>query len=87
MRIREKGAYLTLGWWKSWFKKVFAKGSPGRKALGVVFIILGVVALVTPLSPGSWLIFIGLGFFGVRLAFWERFKVLLKNKYTARRNR
>lgn len=72
--------------WKVWFKKVFAKGTPGLKILGVLLIILGLVALVTPFSPGSWLIFIGLGFFGVRIAFWERLKVLLKNKHNSWKN-
>lgn len=28
------------------------------------------LALITPLTPGSWLIFIGLGFLGVRLTLW-----------------
>ncbi|MFH1112114.1 MAG: PGPGW domain-containing protein [Patescibacteria group bacterium] len=69
--------------WKEWFKKIFYKNSPANKIFGVFLIIIGVVAFVTPLSPGSWLIFIGLGLLGVRLAFWERFKVILKAKCTA----
>jgi len=49
-------------------KKVF------KKTAGVVFIILGLAALVTPLTPGAWLVFIGLELCGVRLLFWERIK-------------
>ena len=45
-----------------------------KKILGVVLIILGILALVTPLTPGAWLIFIGLEFFGIRLVAWERLK-------------
>lgn len=50
--------------WKSWFKPV----------VGVILIILGFLALVTPFTPGSWLIFVGLGLLGIRLAIWDRIK-------------
>ncbi len=43
-----------------------------RKIVGVILIILGLAALLTPLSPGSWLILIGLEFLGLR--------ILLENK-------
>ncbi len=32
---------------------------------GIIAIILGVIALLTPLTPGSWLIFIGLELLGI----------------------
>jgi hypothetical protein len=38
-----------------------------KTVVGVILIILGLVALFTPLSPGSWLILIGLEFLGLRL--------------------
>jgi len=38
-----------------------------KKILGVFLIIIGVLALVTPFTPGSWLIFVGLGLFGSRI--------------------
>ena len=51
-----------------------------KKILGVVCIILGFLALVTPLTPGAWLIFVGLTLLGItlevsedhRLAGWAR---------------
>lgn len=43
-----------------------------RKTVGVVLAILGLAALLTPFSPGSWLILIGLEFLGLR--------ILLENK-------
>ena len=57
------------------FFRLFFLRSRVRKILAVFLIIVGTVALVTPLSPGAWLIPIGLGFLGVRLAFWEKIKV------------
>jgi len=46
-----------------------------RKVLGIFLIIVGTIALLTPLSPGAWLIPIGLGLLGVKLAFWEKIKL------------
>ena len=54
--------------------------SPGRLAakkiarivIGVVLMAVGLVALLTPLTPGSWLILVGLEFVGLR--------VLLRNR-------
>lgn len=65
----------------AWFKKLFRKDSWARKVAGVLLIILGFIALVTPFSPGAWLIFIGLEFFGVRLAIWDRLKSWFIKKY------
>ena len=38
-----------------------------RNTIGIVLVILGVLALVTPITPGSWLIPIGLEILGLRL--------------------
>ena len=42
--------------------------------VGVILILVGLVALVTPFTPGSWLVFIGLELLGLR--------VLLSDKLT-----
>ncbi len=38
-----------------------------RYAIGIILILLGFLALVTPLTPGSWLIPIGLELLGLRI--------------------
>ena len=38
-----------------------------KKAVGVILILLGLAALATPFTPGSWLAFIGLELLGVRV--------------------
>jgi uncharacterized protein YqgC (DUF456 family) len=38
-----------------------------RTVVGVILIVLGFIALVTPLSPGSWLILVGLELLGLRI--------------------
>jgi len=43
-----------------------------KKVVGVVLIILGFAALLTPLTPGSWLILVGLEFLGLRILLENR---------------
>jgi hypothetical protein len=38
-----------------------------RNVVGIVLVALGLLALLTPLTPGSWLIPIGLELLGLRL--------------------
>jgi len=52
-----------------------------RIILGVVLIVLGVLAAVTPLSPGSWLALIGLELLGLRILVERKFLSLLPQKY------
>ncbi|MDP3735291.1 MAG: hypothetical protein Q8R39_02590 [bacterium] len=49
-----------------------------KKVVGVVLIIVGVLALITPLTPGSWLALIGFELLGVRILLPERFAAILK---------
>ncbi|MBI2052659.1 MAG: hypothetical protein HYT34_00210 [Candidatus Ryanbacteria bacterium] len=51
-----------------------------KKILGLILILIGLLAFFTPFTPGSWLVFIGLEFLGVRLAFWDKIKNWFKNK-------
>ncbi len=43
-----------------------------KKVVGWVFIIVGFVALVTPLTPGGFLFLVGLEFLGLRFVFLDR---------------
>ena len=45
-----------------------------KKGVGVVLIILGFLALITPLSPGSWLILVGLEFLGLRILLEDKLR-------------
>lgn len=48
--------------------KNFIHAHPTIKVIvGVVLIVVGLVALVTPLTPGSWLAIIGLELLGLRI--------------------
>jgi len=55
-----------------------------RIILGISLIILGVFALVTPLSPGSWLALIGLEILGLRILFQRKLLSLTPRKYRGR---
>jgi len=52
-----------------------------RIILGIVLIILGVLAALTPFSPGSWLALIGLEILGLRILLQRKFLSLLPRKY------
>ena len=49
-----------------------------KKAVGVVLILIGLAALLTPFTPGSWLIFMGLELLGSRFLLWDKIKQRLK---------
>jgi len=46
-----------------------------RIIVGIILILLGFFALVTPLTPGSWLILIGLELLGLRILLQDKLLV------------
>ncbi len=55
-----------------------------RKILGVVLIMLGLFALLTPFSPGSWLALIGLELLGFSILLEKKLLPLLKPAHRKR---
>lgn len=45
-----------------------------KKTIGTILILLGLVALITPLTPGSWLVVIGLELLGLRVLFSDKLR-------------
>jgi hypothetical protein len=52
-----------------------------RIILGITLIILGVLAALTPFSPGSWLALIGLEILGLRILLQRKLLTLLPERY------
>ena len=52
-----------------------------KKTVGVILIIYGLVALVTPFTPGSWLALIGLEMLGFGFLLENRVGRAIKNRY------
>jgi len=44
-----------------------------KKVIGVILIIYGIFALLTPFTPGSWLALIGLELVGIRQFVFRKF--------------
>ncbi len=63
---------------KEYFKKLFSENPKNKKTVGVILILVGLAALVTPFTPGSWLIFVGLEFLGLRFLLWDKIKTRFK---------
>ncbi len=55
-----------------------------RIVVGIVLILLGLAALVTPLTPGSWLALIGLELLGIRLLVQRKLLSLLPARLRAK---
>ncbi|MDP2932736.1 MAG: PGPGW domain-containing protein [bacterium] len=51
-----------------------------RKTIGLLLIMIGLAALFTPFTPGSWLIFVGLELLGFRMVFWNKIKAWFSTK-------
>jgi uncharacterized protein YqgC (DUF456 family) len=49
--------------------------------LGILLILVGVLALLTPLTPGSWLALIGLEILGIRILLERKLIHLVPHKY------
>jgi hypothetical protein len=56
-------------------KKIF------RNTLGIILIVLGFLALITPFTPGSWLILIGLEILGFGFLLEGRLSRFLRGKF------
>jgi len=52
-----------------------------RTILGIVLIILGVAAALTPFPPGSWLALIGLEILGLKMLLPRKLRSLIPRKY------
>ncbi len=52
-----------------------------KKTIGVILIVLGLAALVTPFTPGSWLALIGLEMVGFGFLLENRIGRAIKNRY------
>lgn len=51
-----------------------------KKTIGVILIIIGLAALVTPLTPGSWLALIGLQMVGLGFLLENRIVRAIKKR-------
>jgi len=65
---------------KEKFGNFFSANPKTKKIVGVLLIVIGLLALVTPLTPGSWLIVVGLQFLGLRLLVWKKLKAWFRKK-------
>lgn len=45
-----------------------------KKAAGIILLIIGILALVIPFTPGFLLILVGLELLGLRIILWEWIK-------------
>ena len=51
-----------------------------KKTIGIILILIGLTALFTPLTPGSWLVFIGLQLLGLQILLSNKLLKFFKRK-------
>ena len=64
--------------------KNFIKNPTVKIVIGIFFIVIGFLAFVTPLTPGSWLIFVGAELIGIRFLSRKKFSEMfgiVKNRF------
>lgn len=61
--------------WRTQWDKIKKDYPRIRFGIGVVLIIIGLLSLITPLTPGSWLVLIGLELVGIRLVWKNKAKI------------
>jgi hypothetical protein len=54
-----------------------------RKIAGIVLVVIGFVALVTPFTPGSWLMLVGLELLGFELVFVTKTRTFMSGRCAA----
>jgi uncharacterized protein YqgC (DUF456 family) len=51
-----------------------------KKVLGLIFVLVGFVGIITPFTPWGVLFFVGLEFLGIRFLFIDKIKNYFKKK-------
>jgi hypothetical protein len=65
---------------KEFFKKMWLENQKVRKTVGVVFVVIGLLSVITPFTPVGFLLLVGLEILGIRLVFWDKVKDWFKRK-------
>lgn len=67
-RKQERKRLLAL------FKEKITANERLKRIVGIICVIVGFIALITPFTPGSWLLFVGFELLGMELLqkFWQR---------------
>lgn len=64
-------------------KKFWEKNPKIGKIFGTIFVIIGFLSLVTPMTPLGFFFLLGLEFLGIRAKYWQKLKAWVER--TARK--
>jgi hypothetical protein len=60
--------------------KLLMRKSGVRKSLGIFFVIIGAISIITPFTPVGFLLIVGLEMLGIRFLFWDKLKAWFKKQ-------
>lgn len=64
---------------KEFFNNLWIRNTKIRKTVGVIFVIIGFLSIITPFTPVGFLLLVGLEILGIRFLFWDKLKNWFKN--------
>ncbi|MDZ4205758.1 MAG: hypothetical protein U1C12_00870 [Patescibacteria group bacterium] len=59
---------------KESLKKIWTENPKIKKTIGVIFVIIGFLSIITPFTPLGFLFLIGLEVLGIRMLVWDKLK-------------
>jgi hypothetical protein len=59
---------------KEYFKKIWTNNPKIRKATGIIFVVIGLLSVITPFTPVGFLLLLGLEILGLRVLVWDKLK-------------
>jgi hypothetical protein len=65
---------------KKYFKKIWTENPKFRKIAGVTLIVIGLLSVITPLTPLGFLLILGMEILGIRLLVWNKLETWFKNR-------
>ncbi|MDO8471519.1 MAG: hypothetical protein Q7S49_02840 [bacterium] len=63
---------------KESLKKVWTENLKVRKVTGVILVVIGLISIITPLTPVGFLLLVGLEILGIRILVWDKLKSRFK---------
>jgi hypothetical protein len=65
---------------KEKIKSLWNENRKLRRTIGWILVVIGFLSIITPLTPGGFLFFIGLEILGIDFLLWDKIKMWFRKK-------
>ena len=63
---------------RTYFRKIWSEKPKVRKVAGVILVVIGLLSIITPLTPVGFLLVLGLEILGIRVLVGDKIKSWFK---------